>query len=141
VRTPRLTLALLKANVAADRMAINPPSTRAISQQFFLERDDFSSNRHPALRFWWSMIFPKTGIHFSGSCCSCRLVRRGNVSGRKVCAGHSRHAVGWGEGAIWPRYPSYIEITTLIFLSGRIFWRKTGDHPRLREGMLFRKML
>jgi hypothetical protein len=24
-----------------------------------LERDDFSSNRHPALAFWWSMIFPK----------------------------------------------------------------------------------
>src|SRR5262252_10353744 len=22
-----------------------------------LERDDFSSNRHPALAFWWSMIF------------------------------------------------------------------------------------
>jgi hypothetical protein len=22
-----------------------------------LERDDFSSNRHPALAYWWSMIF------------------------------------------------------------------------------------
>jgi hypothetical protein len=22
-----------------------------------LERDDFSSNRHPALLYWWSMIF------------------------------------------------------------------------------------
>jgi hypothetical protein len=33
-----------------------------------LKRDDFSSNRHLALAYWWSMIFPKTGIHFSGSC-------------------------------------------------------------------------
>jgi hypothetical protein len=22
-----------------------------------LKRDDFSSNRHPTLRYWWSMIF------------------------------------------------------------------------------------
>jgi hypothetical protein len=27
-------------------------------------------NRHPALSFCWSMIFPKTGDHFSGSCSS-----------------------------------------------------------------------
>jgi hypothetical protein len=33
-----------------------------------LERDDFSLDRHPALSFCWSMIFSKTGIHFSGSC-------------------------------------------------------------------------
>src|SRR5262249_45058663 len=26
-------------------------------QMVLLERDDFSSNRHPALAFWWSMIF------------------------------------------------------------------------------------
>jgi hypothetical protein len=24
-----------------------------------LERDDFSSNRDPALAYWWSMIFPE----------------------------------------------------------------------------------
>jgi hypothetical protein len=28
-----------------------------------------------------------------------------------------------------------------LLLSGRIFRRKTGVHPRVREGMLFRKML
>ena len=39
------------------------------------ERDDFSSNRHPALAYCWSMIFPKTGSHFSGSCA--------NVTGRR----------------------------------------------------------
>src|SRR5262245_36264102 len=33
-----------------------------------LKRDDFSSNRHLALAYCWSMIFPKTGAHFSGSC-------------------------------------------------------------------------
>src|SRR5215472_5587445 len=35
------------------------------------ERDDLSSNRHPALHYWWSMTprlrggrpFPKTGVH------------------------------------------------------------------------------
>src|SRR5215475_6100521 len=30
-----------------------------------LKRDDFSSNRHLALAYCWSMIFPKTGAHFS----------------------------------------------------------------------------
>jgi hypothetical protein len=29
-----------------------------------MERDDFSSNRHPALSFDLSMIFRKTGAHF-----------------------------------------------------------------------------
>src|ERR1043166_6200895 len=33
-----------------------------------LKRDDFSSNRHRPLTFFWSMIFPETGTHFSGSC-------------------------------------------------------------------------
>ena len=33
-----------------------------------LERDDFSSSRHPALPLFLSMIFSKTGSHFSGSC-------------------------------------------------------------------------
>src|SRR5205823_6578200 len=27
-----------------------------------LERDDFSSNRHPALAYWWSMIFIRTPV-------------------------------------------------------------------------------
>src|SRR5215211_9426326 len=36
------------------------------------ERDDFSSNRHLALAYWWSMI-PKTGIPFSGSCSCIRF--------------------------------------------------------------------
>src|ERR1043166_5360400 len=35
-----------------------------------LKRDDFSSNRHRALTSCWSMIFPETGTHFSGSCSS-----------------------------------------------------------------------
>jgi hypothetical protein len=49
----------------------------------------FSSNRHAALRYawsmifhaWsmifhaWSMIFPKTGVHFSGSCSEASLLR------------------------------------------------------------------
>src|ERR1043166_1670063 len=35
-----------------------------------LKRDDFSSNRHLALTSCWSMIFPETGTHFSGSCSS-----------------------------------------------------------------------
>src|SRR5713101_438996 len=33
-----------------------------------LERDDFSSNRHPALAYCWSMIFSENRSHFSGSC-------------------------------------------------------------------------
>jgi hypothetical protein len=37
-------------------------------QRDLLEQDDFSSNHHPALLLCWSMIFPKTGTHFSGSC-------------------------------------------------------------------------
>jgi hypothetical protein len=28
-----------------------------ISAFAILKRDDFSSNRHPALAYWWSMIF------------------------------------------------------------------------------------
>jgi hypothetical protein len=32
------------------------------------ERDDFSSNRHPALPYCWSMIFSENRSHFSGSC-------------------------------------------------------------------------
>src|SRR5262249_35273314 len=38
-----------------------------------LERDGFSSNRHLALVYWWRVTFPKTGIHFSGSCASTTL--------------------------------------------------------------------
>src|SRR5258707_3725232 len=33
-----------------------------------LERDDFSSNRHPALPYCWSMVFSENRSHFSGSC-------------------------------------------------------------------------
>src|SRR5947209_13031807 len=41
-----------------------------------IERDDFSSIRHPALAYWWSMIFFRKWTHpgsspgqaFSGSC-------------------------------------------------------------------------
>src|SRR6266853_1937291 len=33
-----------------------------------LERDDFSSNRHPTLACCWSMIFSENRFHFSGSC-------------------------------------------------------------------------
>jgi hypothetical protein len=40
-----------------------------VTSDALLEHDDFSSNRHRALSYCWSMI-PKTGTHFSGSCCS-----------------------------------------------------------------------
>src|SRR5262249_21907477 len=41
---------------------MRPPAPATISRMsdmvlLPLERDDFSSNRHPALAFWWSMIF------------------------------------------------------------------------------------
>src|SRR5262245_60438137 len=42
-------------------------SSRSPSRQM-LERDDFSSNRHLALSYSWSMIFSENRIHFSGSC-------------------------------------------------------------------------
>src|SRR5262249_58929835 len=32
-------------------------SLSPLAREASLERDDFSSNRHPALPFWWSMIF------------------------------------------------------------------------------------
>src|SRR6185503_16972160 len=38
-----------------------------------LDRDDFSSNRHPDLVLCLSMIFSETGSHFSGSCSSGEL--------------------------------------------------------------------
>ncbi len=41
---------------------------RRLHMTFLLDRDDFSSSRHPGLACWRSMIFPKTGSHFSGSC-------------------------------------------------------------------------
>src|SRR6516164_11616780 len=34
------------------RNAVAVPASAAV-----LERDDLSSNRHPALHYWWSMIF------------------------------------------------------------------------------------
>src|SRR5437870_11292777 len=34
----------------------------AALRRFALERDDFSSNRHPALAYWWSMIFIRTPV-------------------------------------------------------------------------------
>jgi hypothetical protein len=37
-----------------------------------LERDPFRSNRRRALDLRWSMIFRKTGIHFSRSCSNCQ---------------------------------------------------------------------
>ena len=50
------------------------------------ERDDFSSNRHPALSFCLSMIlFRKTGVHFSGSCSSV-------ASPAGPAHGHSAHS-------------------------------------------------
>jgi hypothetical protein len=30
---------------------------------FHLKRADFSSNRHPALGYWWSMIFSRKPLH------------------------------------------------------------------------------
>jgi len=32
---------------------------RASPGRLWLKRDDYSSNRHPALAYWWSMIFPE----------------------------------------------------------------------------------
>jgi hypothetical protein len=40
-------------NPELARKRVEIPLTFARS----LERDDFSSNRHPALAYWWSMIF------------------------------------------------------------------------------------
>jgi len=47
------------------------PKTFGRRLNLILERDDFSSNRHPALSFCLSMIFSENGTHFSGSCSSC----------------------------------------------------------------------
>jgi hypothetical protein len=32
-------------------------SSLAFAERATLERDDFSPNRHPALAYWWSVIF------------------------------------------------------------------------------------
>src|SRR6185369_15130470 len=48
------------------------PPHRRVAGDLTLERDDFSSNCHPALGYWWSMIFsenrcPLFGIMLSES--------------------------------------------------------------------------
>src|SRR5258706_1749684 len=49
-----------------------------------LEWDDFSSNRHPALPYCWSVIFSENRAHFSGSC--SRRDARTSREGRKSSA-------------------------------------------------------
>ena len=56
-----------------------------------LERDDFSSNRHPALAFWWSMIFsenpcPLFGIMLLGNVSPELVVRPWICAGSRVTA-------------------------------------------------------
>src|SRR5262249_1264077 len=43
-------------HASASRWCTRAAPVRAL-RAALLERDDFSSNRHPALAFWWSIIF------------------------------------------------------------------------------------
>src|SRR5262249_1157964 len=71
----------------------------------YLERDDFSSNRHPALAYWWSMIFsenryplfgimlyPSVGsstilpVDCPDSTSRCASAARANARTRSICA-------------------------------------------------------
>src|SRR5262249_30760005 len=65
-REPRRAIQRAGADGAAadaeTRRVSAPVALRAwfgkfASRRSLLERDDFSSNRHPALPYWWSMIF------------------------------------------------------------------------------------
>jgi hypothetical protein len=40
-----------------ERWKDTPPAGEPKKGKPRLKRDDFSSNRHPALAYWWSMIF------------------------------------------------------------------------------------
>src|SRR5262249_5009923 len=84
--------------------ARHAPATR-------LERDDFSSNRHPAPAFWWSVIFSenrcppriKSGAGFSGSC----FLAEHDLFRKPVSTFRDHALGGWivGEGA---RYAIYL---------------------------------
>src|SRR5215207_7802725 len=84
----------------------NTRAAPADSVFYYASSDDFSSSRHPALPLCSSMIFPKTGSHFSGSC--SRIARhrlrarssardqrrqrdRGPADHQKDAAGRRRH--------------------------------------------------
>jgi hypothetical protein len=57
-----------------------------------LERDDFSSNRHPALAYCWSMIFSENRSHFSGSYSSRALVGRLDLANPHGFVSHAADA-------------------------------------------------
>jgi hypothetical protein len=52
--------------MAVSGRAFAAPGYKFSTRGRVLERDDDSSNRHPAPAYCWSMIFPKTGIRFFG---------------------------------------------------------------------------
>src|SRR5260370_39268936 len=67
--------------------AQRPAVTAKLTFQFTLERDDFSSNRHPALLLCLSMVFSENRYPLFGIMLSHGQLRRAGLSGLCGCSG------------------------------------------------------